>query len=249
MVTEERLAPLMAYWDKNLVCRFANQAYLDWFGYSPGQIINKLNIQELLGWAYQLNQHLNGSTQICDIQTFERMLRNAHGARRKVLVAYYPDCGNGIIEGFFIYVVDVTDASSLRVEKAIYEVQVMVDHQKMTENDGDSKIDKKMFEVAETLKQNILGKFPGLNKLADQHFISVSKLKRDFKQFYNMSPYAFFHDLKMIYAENYMKSYKCSKKEMAAMLEFSNPAAFYSAFKKFRQQRKNADQLTVNIRE
>lgn len=241
MLAPEKLTPMMAYWDKNLICRFANESYLDWFGYSHSEMTDKMTINEVLGPVYQLNRPFIESALAGHLQIFTQLREVCENLKRKVVAAYYPDCREGALEGFFAYVIDVTDLTTNEVEKAVHEMQIIVDASKLTvENKNGAQVNFKMFEIAETLKQQVRSKFPGLNKLALQHCISVSKLKRDFKQSYHMSPYAFFHDLKMIYADSYMRKHKCSKKEMAAMLEFSNPATFYTAFKKFKQEQLNA---------
>jgi len=40
---------MLAYWDKNLVCRFANDAYFEWFGKKKEDMINRITLTELLG--------------------------------------------------------------------------------------------------------------------------------------------------------------------------------------------------------
>jgi PAS domain-containing protein len=39
---------MMAYWDRDLLCRFANRAYELWFGVDPDRLIGR-SIAELLG--------------------------------------------------------------------------------------------------------------------------------------------------------------------------------------------------------
>ncbi|MBK6838000.1 MAG: hypothetical protein IPG90_06755 [Bacteroidetes bacterium] len=46
---------MLAYWDKNLLCRFANGAYLDWFGKSSDEMIDRIHLPELLGPLYEKN--------------------------------------------------------------------------------------------------------------------------------------------------------------------------------------------------
>ena len=60
---------MLAYWDKNLICRFANKAYIDWFGVDPETMIDKMHIAELLGTLYTKNlpyirEALNGKPQV-----------------------------------------------------------------------------------------------------------------------------------------------------------------------------------------
>jgi hypothetical protein len=38
---------MLAYWDKDLICRYANSAYVDWFGKTKEEMINNIRIDEL----------------------------------------------------------------------------------------------------------------------------------------------------------------------------------------------------------
>ena len=47
-VIANALPSMVAYWDKDLRCHFANRAYLDWFGLAPEKLIG-MTLQGLLG--------------------------------------------------------------------------------------------------------------------------------------------------------------------------------------------------------
>lgn len=49
-----KIPAMVAYWDKNQVCRFANRAYEKWFGVPPEAVIGR-TMKELLGPLYPLN--------------------------------------------------------------------------------------------------------------------------------------------------------------------------------------------------
>jgi PAS domain S-box-containing protein len=98
---------MLAYWDKNEVCRFANNAYKKWFGKSSEEMIGKITMKELLGPLYDKNLPyikgaLNGNTQF-----FEREIMTPEGLRHSV-ANYYPDIENNIVKGFYVYVSNVT---------------------------------------------------------------------------------------------------------------------------------------------
>lgn len=44
----EGVPSMLAYWDADLRCRFANRAYEDWFGVSPASLVGTL-LPDLLG--------------------------------------------------------------------------------------------------------------------------------------------------------------------------------------------------------
>lgn len=107
---------MLAYWDKNLVCRFANSAYVDWFGKSKEEMVDKITIKDLLGPLYGQNlpyiiAALKGKTQ-----TFEREIPLPSGGIRHSLANYYPDIVDGEVLGFFAHVADVTPLKLLEKE-------------------------------------------------------------------------------------------------------------------------------------
>ena len=240
-VANGKLNAMMAYWDKNLICRFANGAYVEWFGRSPSDMVNRMTLKELLGNTYKKNLPFIEGALRGKPQIFTRLLVTTTGELKNTVAAYYPDFQNGAVHGFFAHVVDISDSSTLEVEKILYQLQSKSNAQasggNIKKTDGPSyPSDSTMGKVVETLRANILNKFPGLSQLAKIHCISVSKLKRDFKLTYNISPYAYYRNLQMEFADYYMSNTKCSKKEIAAMLDFSNPANFYSLYKKFKNK-------------
>ena len=51
----DHIQAMLAYWDKNQLCRFANRAYLEWFGKTPEEMIDKITMKDLLGPLYEQN--------------------------------------------------------------------------------------------------------------------------------------------------------------------------------------------------
>ena len=90
-----------------------------------------------------------------------------------------------------------------------------------------------MKAVAAFLKDEMFNGFPGLREIAKKFFIPVSKLKRDFSEVYDTTPLVYYRKLQMQYAEEHMKEKKISKKDLAALLNFSNPSNFSNHFRKF----------------
>ncbi|AFY29732.1 PAS domain-containing protein [Cyanobium gracile] len=103
---------MMAYWNADLTCRFANQAYRDWFGADPDQLIGK-HISELLGPAlYELNKPYLESALQGQSQTFERKITTPSGTTRFSLTQYVPDVADGKVRGLLVHVTDVTRLKS-----------------------------------------------------------------------------------------------------------------------------------------
>jgi PAS domain S-box-containing protein len=102
---------MLAYWDKNQICRFANNAYLKWFGRSYEEmVINKITLKELLGENfYQLNlPYINGALA-GNIQKFEWEIPTPNGQIKHALASYFPDIKNGEVCGFFVHVADISE--------------------------------------------------------------------------------------------------------------------------------------------
>ncbi len=103
------LPGLIAYWDKDLRCRFANQSFLDWFGKAPETMLG-ISIQELMGERlFSLNEpYIRGALK-GEKQQFERSLTKANGSVGHALVNYVPDIkANGEVAGMFVLVSEVT---------------------------------------------------------------------------------------------------------------------------------------------
>ncbi len=112
----DHISAMLAYWDKNLLCRFANAAYLEWFGKSKEEMIDKMTIDQLLGPLYQLNlPYITGALE-GKTQTFEREIPVPTGGIRYSIANYYPDIVNGEVKGFVVHVADITPVKLLEKE-------------------------------------------------------------------------------------------------------------------------------------
>ncbi len=100
---------MLAYWDKDLICRYANSAYVDWFGKTKEEMINKMRIDELLGPLYEKNLPYIKAVLQGKKQLFEREIPIPNGSGvRHSLATYTPDINEGEVIGFFVHVADVT---------------------------------------------------------------------------------------------------------------------------------------------
>jgi PAS domain S-box-containing protein len=118
-ITVDHIAAMLAYWDSNLVCRFANNAYTNWFGKTNEEVVNKLTMQELLGSLFEKSlPHIEGVLAGTP-QEFEREVLARNGERRVLLANYYPDSVNGKVKGFAVHVTDVTKSKKIKEELKI----------------------------------------------------------------------------------------------------------------------------------
>lgn len=113
---------MLAYWDRHLRCRFANRAYITWFGVDPDDLIGR-SLHDLLGPAlFALNEpYIKGVLEGTQ-QVFERIVPGPDGTKRHSLASYIPDIVDGEVNGFVAHVTDITPLketeAALRAEVA-----------------------------------------------------------------------------------------------------------------------------------
>jgi PAS domain S-box-containing protein len=101
---------MVAYWDKNCINRYANRAYLEWFGVSPSELHGK-HIRLLLGEAlYQRNLPYISKALQGEAQLFERDIPRPDGKGIRHSIAHYlPNVAEHSVEGFYVIVHDITE--------------------------------------------------------------------------------------------------------------------------------------------
>ena len=119
----DNIDALLAYWDSNGVCRFANNAYLKLFGKTRDQMIGNIKLRDLHGHLYSeirpyVSKALEGKKQV-----FEHELDFPGQPVHHYIVTYHPDKIKGKIKGFFAHMTDVDlikklDTKLLDSEKA-----------------------------------------------------------------------------------------------------------------------------------
>ncbi|MDR3419621.1 MAG: GGDEF domain-containing protein [Nevskia sp.] len=112
----DHLQAMVAYWDKNEVCQFANNAYLYWFGKTREQM-SGITLRQLLGpELYRMNSPYRVAAYAGQVQVFERTLTTAQGSIRHSLATYTPHIVDGEVQGIFVHVTDVTPLKLLETE-------------------------------------------------------------------------------------------------------------------------------------
>src|SRR5690349_11732496 len=72
LLVSDHIQAMIAYWDKGQVCRFANNAYMFWFGKSRDEMIGRITMKELLGPLYEKNLPYINAVLTGVKQQFER---------------------------------------------------------------------------------------------------------------------------------------------------------------------------------
>lgn len=129
----DHIPAMLAYWNRDQVCLFANEAYRTWFGKSRSQVVGS-TMKELLGPLYELNLPYIRAALAGQLQTFERTIPGPDGAIRESLATYTPDIIDDVVHGFFVHVANVTAMKELErmheqvirhLESALSEVRTL----------------------------------------------------------------------------------------------------------------------------
>ncbi|MDB5249591.1 MAG: Histidine kinase sensor protein [Segetibacter sp.] len=107
LFVSDQVNSMLAYWDKNLVCQFANNAYLEWFGLTGEQMAG-ITLPQLLGPVYEKNLPYIQGVLRGEKQVFERELVTYNNKVAQTLATYFPDAVNGEVVGFCVHVADIT---------------------------------------------------------------------------------------------------------------------------------------------
>ena len=100
---------MIGYWDTDLRCLYANNAYREWFGKPPEEIIG-MTFKDLAGEKlFAMNKpHIRNALE-GKPQRFERTLNKANGNVGYIIGHYIPDFGSdGTVQGFSILASEVT---------------------------------------------------------------------------------------------------------------------------------------------
>ena len=111
---------LVAYFDRELRCRFANKSYLAWYSKSSEDMMGTPLVELLGASLFAINEPYIRGALAGEEQHFERYLTRRDGSVGHVLANYIPDADeHGGIAGFILL---VTDIKALRLAEA--EVQL-----------------------------------------------------------------------------------------------------------------------------
>lgn len=127
LAVADHVSAMLAYWDSNLVCRFANAAYLEWFGKTREEMVNKITLPELLGPLFSANHQYIAGALAGKPQTFEREIKLPDGSIRHSIANYFPDIAEGKVLGFYTHVADITPIKLL--EKELIRANELVSQQ------------------------------------------------------------------------------------------------------------------------
>src|SRR5262249_41628012 len=113
------LDAMVAYWDINQTCVFANSAFRTWFGKDGKEFIG-IALKDLLGPVlYEKNLPFIKAAYAGEKQVFEREIPRPEGGFRHSLITYVPRIVDGQVDGMFVHVADVSLLKKLEEELKI----------------------------------------------------------------------------------------------------------------------------------
>ena len=118
---------MVGYWNTELRCVYANNAYLEWFGRTPEQMVG-VSMPELMGQAlFSANEPFIRAALRGEPQRFERAMVKADGGTGHALVRYIPDHDGDRVRGFFVLASDVTElkATQRELERRVLELDIL----------------------------------------------------------------------------------------------------------------------------
>ena len=115
----KKLPSMVAYWDADLICHYANDAYHTWFGVDPKTMVGT-SLRDLLGpTLFARNEpHIAGALR-GEVQTFERAILGPDGVLRHSVALYVPDVEDGVVQGFMVQVTEINKLKQL--EEALHK--------------------------------------------------------------------------------------------------------------------------------
>lgn len=115
----DRIPARLAYYDKDLICRFANSAHAARYGKQPHEMIGSHLNQVVRPETLPEILPRIASTLSGEAQTFETERTGSDGQRCFYEIHYIPDLQNGTVEGIFIELHDISERR--RTEEFVLE--------------------------------------------------------------------------------------------------------------------------------
>lgn len=110
------LPAMVGYWDDRLRNRMANDAYVEFFGRTPEEMLG-MHIREVLGPdLYERNLPHIERALAGEQQLFDREIPIPSGETRYTQASYVPDVIDGEVRGFFVLVTDITERRRAEAE-------------------------------------------------------------------------------------------------------------------------------------
>lgn len=122
----DAMPSMIAYWNTEMLCQFANKPCLEWFGRTPQEMLG-LSMATVLGdRLFALNLPYIQGALAGQPQEFERAIHRPDGSVGHTLANYLPDVDmNGTVLGFFALITNITRRreaeAAIRLSASVFE--------------------------------------------------------------------------------------------------------------------------------
>lgn len=216
---------MLVYLNKDLICKYANSAYLLCFGIDSSKTIHQMHFKEILGPLYNhslphISTVLSGKDCISD-----HYITLPNGSVKKARISYILHMNKGVVKGFFIKVSTTGTIPETPFIDTLSNFN--------PEFRSLPRVKDILEEVVLSLKSSVLTGFTGIATLSKKHHISESKLKRDFRERFGDTIFSFYRNLQMELAHDYITTKRANKSQMAHILNFANPSNFSARYRSY----------------
>jgi len=113
-IVADSVTAMLAYWDNDLICRYANVAYLDWFGKTSDEMLGVMSLRELLSVAAEPFEHYLKGALAGEVQEFILTIPlEGYDLKRYLQISFFPDTDKSDPKGFVMYAADITTIKDL----------------------------------------------------------------------------------------------------------------------------------------
>ncbi len=110
----DNIPAMIAYWDRDVICRFANRAHFDRFGLTPEQLVG-MSMEDVMAFRRATFGRVDESRRIRvaaalrgERQLFDQSDVGKDGTLRHWQTEYLPNWSGDQVVGFYVLVVDIT---------------------------------------------------------------------------------------------------------------------------------------------
>lgn len=134
-LSADHIPAMIAYWDKDFICRFVNASCLEWFGHKSEAIVDIMTLEKLLGSLFERKSSLMQAVLRGEFQTFQMKMLLPTGEVRYSLFSCFPDIEEGEVKGFYNHLADVQEIK--RFDKELLKSnEIMAEQNKQLKNFG-----------------------------------------------------------------------------------------------------------------
>ncbi len=110
---------MIGYWDRNLINRFANHAFVEWFGKQPGEMRGRTLLDNVGEARFAVARPYAEAALAGQPSSYDSQITKPDGTVGHIVSRFVPDVVDGEVRGFVALGIDITDRK--RFENALAE--------------------------------------------------------------------------------------------------------------------------------